>query len=212
MAKADDIFRDRRNWAAGPWDREPDRKEWRHETGIPCLIVRGPMGALCGYAGVAPGHPWHGKDYSDAVEVPKEIVERELDSGTLPIISMVCADAEEIKAGRCPIDLAVDVHGGITYSGGCSDHICHTPAEGETDNIWWFGFDCGHAGDVMPAHDATLRGLGMRPLSFRDDTYRDLAFVTEQTDRLAGGLAAVAAWPHGSAASKLPSPPETWSG
>jgi hypothetical protein len=33
---------------AKPWVDEPDRLEWRH-NGVPCLIVRNDMGALCGY-------------------------------------------------------------------------------------------------------------------------------------------------------------------
>lgn len=56
---------DKTGWADGPWMREPDRLEWREPRGWPCLIVRNKSGALCGYVGVPPGHPWHGKDYSD---------------------------------------------------------------------------------------------------------------------------------------------------
>jgi hypothetical protein len=52
------------SWPPGPWRDEPDREEWR-ANGFPCLIVRGPSGALCGYVGVPPGHPWHGKDWGD---------------------------------------------------------------------------------------------------------------------------------------------------
>jgi hypothetical protein len=48
----------------GPWIDEPDREEWRHE-GFACLIVRGPLGNLCGYVGVPPAHPWHGKGCND---------------------------------------------------------------------------------------------------------------------------------------------------
>lgn len=55
---------DKSRWEAGPWEDEPDKLEWRDEsTGLPCLIVRGPVGALCGYVAVSPGHPWHGKHY-----------------------------------------------------------------------------------------------------------------------------------------------------
>ena len=39
--------------------------EWRH-NGLPCLMVRhGMSGHWCGYVGVPPEHPWHGKEYSD---------------------------------------------------------------------------------------------------------------------------------------------------
>lgn len=55
---------DRSRWHQGPWDKEPDREEWRH-LGLPCLIVRNRMGGLCGYVGVPPGHPWHGKEMDD---------------------------------------------------------------------------------------------------------------------------------------------------
>lgn len=39
------------------WDQEPDRKHWVQQ-GLDCLIVRNLMGALCGYVGVPPSHPY----------------------------------------------------------------------------------------------------------------------------------------------------------
>ena len=36
-------------------------------------------------------------------------------------------------------DLDADVHGGLTYSGGCQGHICHEPKSGEGE-VWWLGF------------------------------------------------------------------------
>lgn len=57
----------RKDWTPGPWDDEPNRAEWRYKD-LPCLIVRNRSGALCGYVGVPPGHPVHGKHYDD-VEV-----------------------------------------------------------------------------------------------------------------------------------------------
>lgn len=51
---------------AGPWDSEPDKKQWQDPfTGLPCLLVRNPVGALCGYVGVPAGHPWHGLGYDN---------------------------------------------------------------------------------------------------------------------------------------------------
>jgi hypothetical protein len=55
---------DKTDWERGPWDAEVDKKQWRDDaTGLPCLIVRGPSGALCGYVGVPEGHKWHGVHY-----------------------------------------------------------------------------------------------------------------------------------------------------
>ena len=42
---------------AGPWHAEPDRVELEQD-GIPCLLLRGPMGAWCGYVGLPREHSW----------------------------------------------------------------------------------------------------------------------------------------------------------
>lgn len=57
---------DKSKWDRGEWDAEPDKIEWRDEaTGLPCLIVRGPSGALCGCVAVSEGHAAFKKDYDD---------------------------------------------------------------------------------------------------------------------------------------------------
>lgn len=48
----------------GPWDDELDHEEFRAD-GLPCILHRGSLGAWCGYVGLPPGHPWHGKPYED---------------------------------------------------------------------------------------------------------------------------------------------------
>jgi hypothetical protein len=142
---------DKSSWPRGPWDDEPDKVQWPDEaTALPCLIVRNHYGALCGYVGVPPDHPWHGKHYDD--------------------------DA-----------VMVDVHGGLTFSNSCSeeaedDSICHMPAPGEPDNVWWFGFDCAHHGDFVPM---------LRDSFAANDCYRDRAYVEDQCCALAAQLAAV---------------------
>ncbi|HMJ16601.1 MAG TPA: hypothetical protein VK524_34540, partial [Polyangiaceae bacterium] len=66
--------------------------------------------------------------------------------------------------GKWHTDVAslVDVHGGLVYSAGCSH--C---------GIWWFGFDCGHAFDVMPAIAKAVA------------SYKNLEFVRQGVDMLA---------------------------
>lgn len=58
---------DRSTWmTGGPWDDEPDKKQWEDpETKLPCLIHRGPTGALCGYVGVPIESHLAGRDYND---------------------------------------------------------------------------------------------------------------------------------------------------
>lgn len=57
---------DKSKWGEGPWQSEPDKIQWQDETtGLPCLIVRGPVGALCGYVGVPEGHAAFEKGYDD---------------------------------------------------------------------------------------------------------------------------------------------------
>jgi hypothetical protein len=57
---------DKAQWGPGPWQDEPDKVQWTdEETGMACLVVRGPVGALCGYVGVPDGHPWHGMHFRD---------------------------------------------------------------------------------------------------------------------------------------------------
>lgn len=60
---------DRSDWPSGPWDDEPDTASWRDEqTGLACRALRAGdgSGAWCGYVGVEPGHPLHGKSRDEA--------------------------------------------------------------------------------------------------------------------------------------------------
>lgn len=138
---------DKTNWPEGPWMTEPDKVQFITAVGLPALIVRNWMGALCGYVGVHPGHPC----YEEGYHVP-----------------------------------AVDVHGGLTYSNHCQENgpICHVPAPGEPDDVWWFGFDCAHARDMIPGLSVGLLGQGA-------DVYRDLRYVRAECEELARQLKAM---------------------
>jgi len=96
------------------------------------------------------------------------------------------------------IDLDVDAR--LNYSDFCGGAICHIPQPGAPDNVWWFGFDCGHFRDISPGRDARLRSipggealllLEREPGIFRA-VYRDLSYVRHVIEELAEALAAAA--------------------
>lgn len=92
--------------------------------------------------------------------------------------------------GKSSEDTELSAHGGITFAEGCGGFICHVPAEGEPDNVWWFGFDCAHAGDEIPymaLADLAIGGLQM-PHKFTPH-YWTTEEVIEETKKLAEQLA-----------------------
>jgi hypothetical protein len=60
--------------------------------------------------------------------------------------------------GKSYDDVPVEVHGGLTYEGLCNEHICHAPEPGFPETVWWLGFDCGHAFDLLPGFNKYGRG------------------------------------------------------
>ncbi len=163
---------DKSSWGDGPWQGEPDKVQYTDEaTGLPCLAVRAHLGNWCGYVGVAEGHPLFGVGYD---QCPRG-----------------CAEW-----GCCHRpDGHLDVHGGITYAAACQEgdearSICHVPEPGQPDHVWWFGWDCAHADDLVPGLAARLlAGRAFLKGMARHETYRNLEFVREQNRQLAAQLA-----------------------
>lgn len=158
----EDRLRGGPSWGPGPWDNEPDKVSWTDPaTGRPCLIVRGPIGALCGYVAVDPGHPLHGAGYD---EVPDEV--HDAAHGGLTFAD-ACAHSED------------EAHG-----------ICHVPQPGQPEDVWWFGFDCAHHMDLVPGTDATRAHYGLGPMhSSFPETYRTIRYVAGRCRSLASALA-----------------------
>lgn len=85
-------------------------------------------------------------------------------------------------------EVCVSAHGGLTYSNRCHGPICHVPEPGRPDNVWWLGFDCGHAYDLLPGMIALDRKMGFSSVLSEGGTYRDLAFVRAEIADLARQL------------------------
>ena len=159
----------------GPWTAEPDKLQWVDEaTNLDCLILRNGGGNLCGYVGIPKTHPWHGKGYGQCLDG--------------------CAD-EDSCYEHSP-EARIRVHGGLTFAAACREHsgddaICHVPAEGRPDDVWWFGFDTAHSGDLSPKYVDSDQPY-MRAIYGRDCIYRDVAYVKAECADLAKQLAEVA--------------------
>lgn len=71
-----------------------------------------------------------------------------------------------------------DAHGGLTYSDPCQEggKICHVPQAGESETVWWLGFDCAHYGDLSPGFRSGLLSGG---------DYKSVAYVRREVERLA---------------------------
>ena len=113
------------------------------EEGLRCVgIAITDMGHRCGYVGVPRGHVLYGVEYNetlpDAISfVTDEIMENaEIGArGAIPVFFAAFSN----RMNR--LDVVIDVHGSLTYSGRSEQYPI------PDTNLWWFGFDCAHAGD-----------------------------------------------------------------
>ena len=163
---------DKSTWGEGPWQSEPDKIQFEAH-GLPALIRRGPGGQLCGYVGVGPDHPWHGKGYSECLNEPR---------------------CEDVWCEHTA-ESTVKVHGGLTYAAPCDADeghgICHVPQPGQPEPAWWFGFDCAHSGDLTPGryHSPELDALYAEMGDY--ETYKTVEYVRTEVIDLARQLAEV---------------------
>lgn len=155
--RSEERFVDKSSWLKGPWLDEPDRIEWRH-AGFPCLIARGPIGPLCGYVGLPPGHPMHGKGYDD--------VHR--------------SDGQQLEHGHGGLTYAAECQPP-------PGKICHVPREGEPEDVWWVGFDCAHFGDYTDMR-GMFGGISDGDDNSGRGAYRDLDYVRRDVEGLAAEL------------------------
>ena len=152
------------------WQHEPDEHRWTDgETGYRCAILRHEkFGTLCGYVAVPPEHPWYGLPHNALVRLPREIYDQPRAIEEInPFGLFVAASSGRDPDDQLEISTALAVHGGITFSG---------PID-ELGGAYWFGFDCAHAGDVLPRFQQPLPG-----------EYRTIAYVMSQCAKLARQL------------------------
>jgi hypothetical protein len=100
--------------------------------------------------------------------------------------------------GRGYDELDVEVHGGLTFADACSPNsdesrgVCHVPAVGEPEHVWWFGFDCDHGDDYSPQDQKYANERGGVFARDYDETYKSLFYVQRECASLAQQLIATA--------------------
>lgn len=151
-------------------------KDWTTRAGFRAVVIMTDMGHRCGYVGVPETHPLYGVPYNehcDALTFPAGET-----LGKRGVISLLCAGGEKASP-----EIVFDVHGGITYSGGRGAY----PVE---SGLWWFGYDCGHAGDAPSPEAVADRVARMGSVFYPspDEVHRTLDYCVGECESLAEQL------------------------
>lgn len=151
----------------GPWQDEADKVTWYDEaTGMACLVVRQHHGALCGYVGVEPDHPWHGHGYGDHDDI-------EVHGGLT--YSAGCDEGGHI----CHVPAPGRAHDVWWFGFDCAHHLDLMPRRIDDPMV-----------DLI---DMMGTAFGIEAMAMGGgDTYRSMGYVQAEVARLAEQLAAVA--------------------
>ena len=113
-------------------------------NGLRCVIISVDWGQKhhCGYVGVSKDLILYGIKYDEEAEILQNPILLETLKKSTPdrrgILSYAFWEGEKIQ-----LQILFNVHGSLTFSDG-GDKLNY-PIE---SNLWWFGFDCAHAGDT----------------------------------------------------------------
>ena len=156
--------------------------------GYGCVTTFTDMGIRCGYVGVPKNHPLYKKGEDSQVKVTlKELMEDEEmnqigNRGVWTLLGLPSDEEDRVRLGSY-----FSVHGGITYAAGGKDS--HHPIDSD---LWWFGFDYGHAGDC-PDYDLLEELFGDNEMVkhrledrwlYEEYPVRDLEYVQQECKNL----------------------------
>ncbi len=157
-------------------------KDWITRAGFRAVVTMGNLGHRCGYVGVPDSHLLYGVGYGQDTHALKPLPDDEKigDRGIMTVFFGNMA-----ANGMQRPDYVFDVHGSLTYAGGgkASDYPV-------SSDLWWFGYDCGHAGDAPSPEYIASKSPSIRRLytADREDVHRDLSFCEAQCESLAQQL------------------------
>lgn len=157
---------------------------WTTEAGFPAVArFDEELGVYNGYVGVPPKHPLHGVDYTERSNflIPPEDSEPVGKRSPCTLLFMSLGDWKRVPQS------VFNVHGSINFS---QKGTGTYPDNGYFPGHWWFGFDCGHAGDSRhPSYFERMKKLLPDcPSLWHEipgDRFRDLGYVTKECESLA---------------------------
>lgn len=145
-------------------------------NGLRCVVLLTGMGHRCGYVGIDRNHPLFNVRYSDRAQY---LAEKDI--------------TDEWGGMAITPETYLKAHGGITYSDSGSYPV--------KSDLWWFGFDCAHAGDAPDYKSLLESGLRDREYAesmvslqrhFEYGVVRTQEYVEQECRSLADQLARLA--------------------
>jgi len=172
-------------------DRYIVEREFEH-AGYQCVVIFQDMGHRCGYVGITKSNILYGKSYCDSFDM----FQVNLDNMSTPEIFRLLGESVRYASENIPMETHFICHGGITYSGGGEDSDYPIASD-----LWWFGFDCAHAGDKRDLKLAYDRFSNKREIlkyqmeleekyPIEDDVIRTEEYVADECRKLAEQLKA----------------------
>lgn len=153
------------------------KKDWITEAGFRAVVIMTDIGHHCGYVGLPEGHPLYGVGYGDETDKLKPLDDDE-PIGSRGVMSVFCAAlAGGFKTS--PEDV-FNVHGSLTYAH--NNPMYPVPS----NDLWWFGYDCGHSGDARSPEYIALKPEADRWLyEEQHSTFKDLDYCVRECESLA---------------------------
>lgn len=109
--------------------------------GYRCITIFNSLGIRCGYVGIPKGHCLYGKEDYDKVGVMVKEWAEEMNIDKLSPVTLFLGNLQDTES-EIRMDMFFNVHGSITYTNGGENSSYPIKSD-----LWWIGFDCGHAED-----------------------------------------------------------------
>lgn len=163
--------------------RNTIEKDWTTESGLRAVVMLTEMGHRCGYVGIPKEHPLCGVEYNERTPALKPNMTRSTEKmGPIQLLAAACKEHDELNTP----EYVFEVHGGITFSGNGRGEY-PVPSE-----LWWYGYDCAHAGDLPEPDSHMGRIYAEMQFAERDGVIRTLDFCVAECESLASQLSEVA--------------------